>query len=199
MASDHCSVPKKVLALEGKKIVNISVGSAHVLALTNDGLLYGWGSNYYQQICPPSITRDPIIPTPILSTPPTLKVGGMACGNNSSVVWCYSSSLDVAGRIPFVVDLSEQTFRLIDQLLCVVCGVTQTISSTHPPSQEAECIVVASLNLLRLQLHAIIVNNIIPKSVGLLEGSRLLSSLKTRILNLAGGAGILKTIQEGKF
>lgn len=52
------------------------------------------------------------------------------------------------------------------------------------------------MNLLRLQLYAVISNGISPKTIGLAEGSRLLVNLKSRILQLAGGSNILKTIQD---
>ncbi|KFB50142.1 hypothetical protein ZHAS_00018200 [Anopheles sinensis] len=197
--SEHCPSPKMVQALEGKKVVDLAVGLAHCLALTASGELYGWGRNDFQQICPGCVSRDPIILTPILTTPPTLRIAGIAAGAAQSIVWCHSSTLGIPTKIPFVVDLSEHTFRLLDQLLCMVCA-SQSVSgvdaSRHPPSQEAECIAVASLNLLRLQLHAMIMNNVHPRQVGLVEGSRLLASLKTRILNLAGGPVVLKTMQE---
>lgn len=45
-------------------------------------------------------------------------------------------------------------------------------------------------------MYAIISNGIQPKTIGLAEGSRLLVNLKSRILQLAGGSNILKTIQE---
>ncbi|XP_065082582.1 probable E3 ubiquitin-protein ligase HERC2 [Ochlerotatus camptorhynchus] len=192
--SEHSNVPKLIRALEGKKIVDVAVGSAHCLALTSSGELYGWGRNDYQQICPSGVSRDPIIQSPILTTPPTLRISGMTCGAAQSIVWCHSSTLGVASKIPFVVDLSEHTFRMLDQLLCMVCNTPGDVR--HPPSQEAECIAVASLNLLRLQLHAMIVNNVSARQVGLVEGSRLLASLKSRILNLAGGPVVLKTMQE---
>ncbi|XP_053688822.1 probable E3 ubiquitin-protein ligase HERC2 isoform X2 [Sabethes cyaneus] len=195
--SEHSNVPLLIHTLEGRKVVDVAVGSAHCLALTNSGELYGWGRNDYQQICPSCVSRDPIIQSPILTTPPTLRISGMACGAAQSIVWCHSSTLGVAAKIPFVVDLSDHTFRMLDQLLCMVCN-TQTGPGDirHPPSQEAECVAVASLNLLRLQLHAMIVNNVSARQVGLVEGSRLLASLKSRILGLAGGPVILKTIQE---
>lgn len=194
--SDQYNIPKIVEALAGKKIINIAVGSAHCFALSSTGELYGWGRNDYQQICPPSISRDPIILTPILATPVSLRVSGIACGPAQSIIWSHSSTLGIPTRIPFVIDLTEQSFRLLELLLGIVTGQTSTGELRHPPSQEAECIAVACLNLLRLQLHALIANNIAPRSVGLGEGSRLLSSLKTRILGLAGGPTVLKTIQE---
>lgn len=186
--------------MEGKKIVNISVGSAHCLALTSTGEIYGWGRNDHGQICPSSITRDPIISTPILTVPINLRISGFACGAAHSIIWSHSSLLGLPSRIPFIIDLTEHTFRLLDQLLCMVGG-SQNLSidtrqTQQTPNQEAECIAVACLNLLRLQLHAMITNNITPKSVGLNEGSRLLASLKSRVLTLAGGPMILKTMQE---
>lgn len=69
-------------------------------------------------------------------------------------------------------------------------------SIRHPPSQEFECIAAGCLNLLRLQFYSIISNGVAPKAIGLGEGSRLLLNLKTRVLQLAGGSNILKTIQE---
>uniref|UniRef100_A0A182QWD0 HECT-type E3 ubiquitin transferase n=1 Tax=Anopheles farauti TaxID=69004 RepID=A0A182QWD0_9DIPT len=193
--SDHSPLPKRIQALEGKKCVELAVGLAHCLALTASGELYGWGRNDFQQLCAECVTRDPIVAAPILTTPPTLRVAGMAAGVAQSFFWCHSAAVGIPAKIPFVVDLSEHTFRLLDQLLCMV-NVASADGARHPPSQEAECIAVASLNLLRLQLHAMIVNGVQPRQVGLVEGSRLLASLKTRILSLAGGPVVLRTMQE---
>lgn len=122
----------------------------------------------------------------------------LPAGNYSSKMQSSSITRDLPAPIlttPFVIDLSEQSFRLLDQLLTMVCGPTTT-ENRHPPSQETECIAVACLNLIRLQFHAIITNNVPTKQVGLHEGSRLLSSLKSRILSLAGGSAVLKTLQQ---
>ncbi|GAB0100562.1 Probable E3 ubiquitin-protein ligase HERC2 [Sergentomyia squamirostris] len=192
----HVNTPRLVDGLQGRVVCDVAVGSAHCLALTTSGEVYGWGSNDYQQVCPTSICRDPIIGVPILTTLPSMRLSGMACGAAYTIVWCHSSLLGLSMRIPFVVDLTEHTFRLLDQLLGIVIGATNSSELRFPPNQEAECVAVACLNLLRLQLNAVIVNNISPKSVGLGEGSRLLGSLKTRILSLAGGPVILKTIQD---
>lgn len=195
--TDFSCVPQKIEALAGKIVTNIAVGSAHCLALTTTGEIYGWGRNDFHQICPAAICRDPIIWTPVLATPPSLQVTGMSCGSAHSILWFHSSVLRVAPRIPYVVDLTESTFKFVDQLLSNVCGSTSSAAEPrHPPSQESECIAVAALNLLRLQLHALIASNIEPQKCGLGEGSRLLNSLKTRILSLAGGPRTLKTMQD---
>lgn len=195
--AEYCHIPKKICALDTKQIVDIAVGSAHCLAISSSGELYGWGRNDFQQICHASISRDPIIATPILTAPASFRIDGMACGAAHSILFCNSSVLGVDARIPYVVDLTESTFKFLEQLLGIVsaAGPTENVRA-HPPSQEFECISVACLNLLRLQFHALISNNVSPKSIGLGECSRLLTNLKTRILQLAGGSNILKTIQE---
>lgn len=195
-------IPKKIEGLNGKKINKVSIGSAHCLLLTENGELYGFGKNDFSQICPPCITKETVIAKPILTTPPFLKISGISCGSTQSIIWSHSAMICIPPRIPFVVDLTEQTFRLLDQLLTCVCGnissnataATSSVESDHPPNQEAECIAVASLNLMCLQFHAMICNNISPKRVGL-TGNRL-KSIKSRILQLSGGSSILKTIQE---
>lgn len=192
--------PKKIEGLSGKTIEKVSVGSAHCLLLMSSGELFGFGKNDFAQVCPPCISKDQLIPKPILTTPPFLKVSGIACGSTQSIIWSHSAMICIPPKIPFVIDLSEQTFRLLDQLLSCVCvsntrATTSTASENdHPPNQEAECVAVASLNLLTLQFHSIICNNISPKKVGL-TGARL-KSIKSRILLLSGGSSVLKTIQE---
>lgn len=194
-------LPHKVDGLSGKKIENVSIGSAHVLLLMENGELYGFGKNDFSQICPPCITKEAIISKPILTTPPFLKINGISCGSTQSIIWSHSAMICIPPKIPFVIDLSEQTFRLLDQLLSCVCGnissagaAAASVEPDHPPNQEAECIAVASLNLMCLQFHAMICNNISPKKVGL-TGARL-KNIKSRILQLSGGNSILKTIQE---
>jgi len=50
-----------------------------------------------------------------------------------------------------VVDVCEETFRMLDQLLGLVCeGVSGNLD--WPPPQDKECMAVACLNLLKLQV-----------------------------------------------
>ncbi|XP_030381589.1 probable E3 ubiquitin-protein ligase HERC2 [Scaptodrosophila lebanonensis] len=188
------SVPKQVTALQHKRVVDVAVGVAHCLALSSGGEVYGWGWNDYQQICPSAISREPLLRAPLMITPPTVIVSGVACTAGQSLLWTQSSWQGVPLRVPFVIDLTEPTFRLLDQLLGMCCG-GQDSNNRQTPNQESECIAVACLNLIRLQLVALISNGVEPKQLGLGSGSRLLASLKTRILTLAGGTNVLKTIQ----
>lgn len=122
---------------------------------------------------------------------------GITCGPMQSFTWSDCGSWSLSIRTPFVIDLSEQTFRLLDQLLTIVReNSRQPQQSGVPHSQDKECIAVATLNLLNLQIHTLISYNIDPQTVGFGVGSKLLGSLKTQVVALASGASVLPTIQQ---
>jgi E3 ubiquitin-protein ligase HERC2 len=68
-----------------------------------------------------------------------------------SFVWSISGHWTVGSRIPFVVDLGKSTFEQLDELLSEVCEGMDG-RSDWPPPQEKECMAVAALNLLSLQV-----------------------------------------------
>lgn len=61
-------------------------------------------------------------------------------------------------RVPFVVDVCPMTFEQLDLLLRQVSEGMDG-SSDWPPAQEKECMIVATLNLLRLQVGKIVYLN----------------------------------------
>lgn len=58
-------------------------------------------------------------------------------------------SWSVSTRIPYVVEVCEETFVRLSDLLA---RVGEGLAEDRIPSQEQECMVVAGLNLLRLQV-----------------------------------------------
>jgi len=47
----YCTAPRRIKgALENKVVVQVACGDAHSLALTRDGLVFGWGYSYYGQL-----------------------------------------------------------------------------------------------------------------------------------------------------
>lgn len=60
----------------------------------------------------------------------------------------------MSGRVPFVVDACRGTFERLDELLGEVCGGLDG-STDIPPPQDRECVAVAALNLLNLQVCSI--------------------------------------------
>eukprot|EP00066_Takifugu_rubripes_P008032 XP_003973941.1 PREDICTED: E3 ubiquitin-protein ligase HERC2-like isoform X2 [Takifugu rubripes] len=186
---EHVRFPKLLDTLQGKKVVDVAVGSTHCLALTDDGEVHSWGSNdKLQHFDTLSNKKQP------KALPGLKHIVGISCGPGQSFAWSSCSEWSVGLRVPFVVDVCPMTFEQLDLLLRQVSeGMDGT--SDWPPPQEKECMVVATLNLLRLQLHAAISNQVDPDRLGLGLGSVLLNNLKQTIVVLASNAGVLNTVQ----
>lgn len=159
----------------GKKVVDVAVGSTHCLALTDDGEVLSWGSNdklqHFDTLF--SNKKQPKA-LPGLNSK---HIVGISCGPGQvryhhcwshnvskerdtdqltfacfqSFAWSSSSEWSVGKRVPFVVDVCPMSFEQLDLLLRQVSEGMDG-SSDWPPPQEKECMVVATLNLLRLQV-----------------------------------------------
>lgn len=96
--AEYCYIPKKVCALEGKQIIDVAVGSSHCMALSSKNEVFGWGRNDFQQVLKisenvsnhHSVCRDAIIPTPVLITPPSIRISGIACGTTYRWVFIFT-------------------------------------------------------------------------------------------------------------
>uniref|UniRef100_A0A3B5ANJ8 HECT-type E3 ubiquitin transferase n=1 Tax=Stegastes partitus TaxID=144197 RepID=A0A3B5ANJ8_9TELE len=189
---EHVRYPKLLDSLQGKKVVDVAVGSTHCLALTDDGEVHSWGSNdklqHFDTLF--SNKKQPKA-LPGLNSK---HIVGISCGPGQSFAWSSCSEWSVGQRVPFVVDVCPMTFEQLDLLLRQVSEGMDG-SSDWPPPQEKECMVVATLNLLRLQLHAAISNQVDPEELGLGLGSVLLNNLKQTVVVLASNAGVLNTVQ----
>ncbi|XP_018562377.1 E3 ubiquitin-protein ligase HERC2 isoform X2 [Anoplophora glabripennis] len=184
---EHVRVPEPIEALQNKRVIAVSLGTAHVLVLTDKGEVYGWGKNENKQICDSS---EMYVQQPrIIEALKGQKVIGIACGPTQSFAWTGVNSFMPKTMLPFVIDLTEYTFKFIDQLL------EKVIANNVPLSQDRECLATSVLNLLHLQLHSIISNNVDTKSLCLGVNSKLLSSLKSQVVYLATAANILPTVQ----
>ncbi|XP_021378315.1 E3 ubiquitin-protein ligase HERC2-like isoform X2 [Mizuhopecten yessoensis] len=191
-SEDHVRHPKQIEALAGKKVVDIAIGSMHSVALTEDGEVYGWGRNEHGQIGDPS---NNTIPEPSLLTGADGRnIIGAACGPSQTFAWSSGGQWTVGNRVPFIVDVCKGTFDQLDELLSQVCEDMDG-RSDWPPPQDKECIAVASLNLLNLQLHAAISQSENMEILGLGSGSPLVTSLKQRVVSLASNVGVMNTVQ----
>uniref|UniRef100_UPI00358FCF6D E3 ubiquitin-protein ligase HERC2 n=1 Tax=Myxine glutinosa TaxID=7769 RepID=UPI00358FCF6D len=186
--------PRLVESLQDKHVVDVALGCTHCLALTDEGSLYSWGGNEQAQHFD---TLESYKPLPAALHLPSLdqrRVIGIACGLAQSFVWtaCWEGGAGL--RSLFVVDICQSAFEQLDQLLCRLVKEMDG-SSDWPPPQEKECLAVASLNLLRLQLHTAIGHCVDPCTLGLVPGSALLGSLKQTVVTLASNAGVLPSVQ----
>uniref|UniRef100_A0A8C3FW63 E3 ubiquitin-protein ligase HERC2 n=1 Tax=Chrysemys picta bellii TaxID=8478 RepID=A0A8C3FW63_CHRPI len=190
---EHVRYPKLLEGLQGKKVVDVAAGSTHCLALTEDSEVHSWGSNdQCQHFDTLRITKPEPTALPGLDRK---HIVGIACGPAQSFAWSSCSEWSIGLRVPFVVDVCPMTFEQLDLLLRQVTeGMDGT--SDWPPPQEKECMAVATLNLLRLQLHAAISHQVDPECLGLGLGSVLLNSLKQSVVTLASNAGVLNTVQS---
>lgn len=87
----------------------MSLGTAHVLALTDKGEMYGWGKNENKQICDSSemYVQQPRLVDALKGQ----KVIGIACGPTQSFAWTGVNSFMPKTMLPFVIDLTEYTFK----------------------------------------------------------------------------------------
>ena len=69
-----------------------------------------------------------------------------------SFAWSCAGHWSVGLRLPFCVDVCKKTFEYLDALLRRVSEDLTGAQDWPPPPQEKECIAVATLNLLRLQV-----------------------------------------------
>jgi alpha-tubulin suppressor-like RCC1 family protein len=75
--------PKRVEALLGASVINISIGEKHALALAEDGLVYAWGENVQRALSGnPHVERE-LLPTPVEALR-GVRAGSIAAADNRS-------------------------------------------------------------------------------------------------------------------
>lgn len=66
---------------------------------------------------------------------------------------CMRKLESLEKQLPFILDVCRPTFEKLDQLLHTVCeGLDGSQGAYPPPHQEQECMAIATLNLLKLQV-----------------------------------------------
>ncbi len=182
-----------------KRISDIRFGPTHTLALTEGGEVFGWGLNDLKQL---GSRADPLVASPtLLASAEGRERLLIACSDRGSFLLSESlppadpSSLDA--KIPYVLDVCQETFALLNQLLEEVWEGLDG-RGARLPRQEQEVVAVAALNLLRLHFASVLTGNYYKSSSFpyLDSGSELLSSLKRKVVDLASLGGVLETVQR---
>ncbi|KPJ06671.1 putative E3 ubiquitin-protein ligase HERC2 [Papilio machaon] len=140
--ADSVQDPKLVEALQGVKVIDLSLGATHGIALSSDGALYLWGTHDRANM------RRPV-PQLLQVFNSSFKANGASSSAAQIIAWSEENPRDLPSSMPFVIDLSDNTFILLERLLKI--AVEQSSTATL---KENECLAISCLNLLRLQVHA---------------------------------------------
>lgn len=172
----------------------------HVLAFTQDREVYGWGRNEQGQL---GELAGPYIYDPsCLTSLRGRSIAGMSCGPSQSFVWSSNNCWSIEPLIQFVVDPSERTLQHLNSILDRVVwsdidgGDGSFSTPTPPPCRDMECLAVAALNLLKLQIFSILSHNPDLDSLGVAPGQKLLLDLKQKVVSLASQPGVQTSIQS---
>ncbi|XP_075226553.1 putative E3 ubiquitin-protein ligase HERC1 isoform X4 [Lycorma delicatula] len=147
--------PQLIEDLSSTRIIDISSGDLHCLALSHDCQVFAWGNNAMGQ-CGQGHSTSPVTrPKKVLGLD-GVAVHQISAGTSHSLV-CTSIPIDrpiVTWHRPFCVDMQEATFFLIRSFMEKYCeNFDQTISPPpFPSSHEREHFVALCLRLLSAHL-----------------------------------------------
>lgn len=85
-------VPRMVKTLGTSVVVQVACGMSHVIALTNDGKLYSWGSNSEGQLGLGTDVRNEIKPK-LISSLAGVPISFIACGGYHSLAISKSGNV----------------------------------------------------------------------------------------------------------
>ncbi|XP_030420591.1 RCC1 and BTB domain-containing protein 1 isoform X2 [Gopherus evgoodei] len=132
-------VPKKLEALCGKKINNLSYGSGpHVILSTEDGEVYAWGHNGYSQLGN-GTTNQGITPVQVCTNLLIKRVIEVACGSHHSMALSsdgdvYAWGYNNCGQVGSGSTANQPTPRKVSNCLqtkmvvSIACGQTSSMA-----------------------------------------------------------------------
>ncbi|KAF4017395.1 hypothetical protein G4228_009189 [Cervus hanglu yarkandensis] len=123
--------PKLIEELAATRIVDISIGDSHCLALSHDNEVYAWGNNSMGQ-CGQGNSTGPITKPKKVSGLDGIAIQQISAGTSHSLAWTAlpRDRQVVAWHRPYCVDLEESTFSHLRSFLERYCD---KINSEIPP------------------------------------------------------------------
>ncbi|XP_072428176.1 probable E3 ubiquitin-protein ligase HERC1 isoform X3 [Chiloscyllium punctatum] len=123
--------PRLIEELNSTKIIDISCGDSHCLALTHDNEVYAWGNNAMGQ-CGQGHTSTPIAKPKKVIGLEGIPIQQITAGTSHSLAWTAppTDRQLVAWHRPFCVDLEESTFSYLRTFLDRYCD---GINNEVPP------------------------------------------------------------------
>ncbi|XP_034166972.2 probable E3 ubiquitin-protein ligase HERC1 isoform X4 [Pangasianodon hypophthalmus] len=147
--------PRFIEELSVTKIIDISCGDSHCLALSHENEVYAWGNNAMGQ-CGQGHTSTPITKPKKVTGLEGVSIQQITAGTSHSLAWTAvpTDRQLVAWHRPFCVDLEESTFTYLRSFLERYCD---NISEDTPPApfnskREHHQFVLLCMKLLSIHL-----------------------------------------------
>ncbi|XP_069758992.1 probable E3 ubiquitin-protein ligase HERC1 isoform X8 [Narcine bancroftii] len=176
--------PKLVEELATTRIVDLSIGDSHCLALSHDNEVYAWGNNSMGQCGQGNSTG------PITKPKKVIALDGVACqqisaGTSHSLAWTAlpRDRQVVAWHRPYCVDLEESTFSHLRSFLEWYCdGINSEVPPLpFPSSREHHSFLKLCLKLLSNHLALALAGGVATSILG--RQARPLRNLLFRLMD----------------
>lgn len=101
-SDDHVRRPRKVSALQNKKVIDVACGSLHCVACTDTGEVFSWGDNDEGQLG--DGTTNAIQRPRLVASLLGKKINRVACGSAHSLAWSTNKAVS-AGKLPLAIPM----------------------------------------------------------------------------------------------
>ncbi|XP_036385733.1 probable E3 ubiquitin-protein ligase HERC1 isoform X2 [Megalops cyprinoides] len=147
--------PRFIEELSVTKIIDISCGDSHCLALSHENEVYAWGNNAMGQ-CGQGHTSTPVTKPKKVIGLEGVSIQQITAGTSHSLAWTAvpTDRQLVAWHRPFCVDLEESTFAYLRSFLERYCdGIScDTPPAPFPSKREHHQFVLLCMKLLSIHL-----------------------------------------------
>ncbi|XP_016139643.1 LOW QUALITY PROTEIN: probable E3 ubiquitin-protein ligase HERC1 [Sinocyclocheilus grahami] len=185
--------PKLVEELATTRVVDISIGDSHCLALSHDNEVYAWGNNSMGQ-CGQGNSTGPITKPKKVIGLDGVAIQQISAGTSHSLAWTAlpRDRQVVAWHRPYCVDLEESTFSHLRSFLERYCdGINNEIPPLpFPSSKEHHNFLKLCLRLLSNHLALALAGGVATSILG--RQARPLRNLLFRLMD----ASVPDEIQE---
>ncbi|XP_066503891.1 probable E3 ubiquitin-protein ligase HERC1 isoform X4 [Hoplias malabaricus] len=185
--------PKLIEELATTRVVDISIGDSHCLALSHDNEVYAWGNNSMGQ-CGQGNSTGPITKPKKVIGLDGVAIQQISAGTSHSLAWTAlpRDRQVVAWHRPYCVDLEESTFSHLRSFLERYCdGINNEIPPLpFPSSKEHHNFLKLCLRLLSNHLALALAGGVATSILG--RQARPLRNLLFRLMD----ASVPDEIQE---
>ncbi|XP_051919775.1 probable E3 ubiquitin-protein ligase HERC1 isoform X1 [Hippocampus zosterae] len=176
--------PKLIEELATTRVVDISIGDSHCLALSHDNEVYAWGNNSMGQ-CGQGNSTGPITKPKKIVGLDGVTVQQISAGTSHSLAWTAlpRDRQVVAWHRPYCVDLEESTFSHLRSFLDRYCdGINSEVPPLpFPSSREHHDFLKLCLRLLSNHLALALAGGVATSILG--RQARPLRNLLFRLMD----------------